>query len=33
MQTRSIDDLRNYWMLKVVPLLEAVHGKSKKKEG
>ena len=28
MKTRSIDDIRNYWMLKVVPIL-AVYGKKK----
>ena len=30
MQTRSIDDIRNYWMLKVVPLL-AAYGPKKVK--
>ena len=29
MQTRSIDDIRNYWMLKIVPLLQ-VYGPAKK---
>jgi len=28
MQTRSVDDIRNYWMLKVLPLLAAHDKKS-----
>ena len=29
-KTRSIDDIRNYWMLKVLPLLETLGGSRKR---
>lgn len=33
MLTRSIDDIRNYWMLKIVPIIVKSSGKSRKMMG